>query len=148
MIVLAACGDSSDSDAEAASGGEQSEPRGEQVVVYRSPTCGCCAQYEEYLEGEGFSIQSEVTEDMDAIKDQYGVPAEAESCHTALFGDYVVEGHVPIEAIDKLLEEEPDIDGIALPGMPAGSPGMGGQKDGPWEILSLKDGAIEPYMTL
>lgn len=123
-------------------------PTDGEVIVYRSPTCGCCAKWEDYIEGEGFSVRSEVVEDTESVKDRHGVPPEAWSCHTALVGDYVVEGHVPVEVIRKLLSEKPDIDGIALPGMPNGSPGMGGTKNAPWEILSFKDGATDTYVTI
>lgn len=154
IVALAACGSDSTSDADATSDTDAAAdtgatPDGPQVMLYRSPTCGCCAQYEEYLKDEGFAVESEIVDDMATIKERHGVPADAEACHTSLIGDYVVEGHVPIEVIEKLLDEQPDIDGIALPGMPSGSPGMGGEKDGPWEILSIEDGTTtEPYMTL
>jgi len=83
---------------------------------------------------------------MSSIKEQYGVPREMESCHTSIFGDYVVEGHMPFEAITKMLEEKPEINGIALPNMPAGSPGMPGTKKGPFTIYALSDDSTSTYM--
>lgn len=89
---------------------------------------------------------------MSAIKEKYNIPPEVQSCHTTIISDYVIrdyfiEGHVPIEAISKLLEEKPDIDGIALPGMPTGSLGMGGEKTVQFEILAVKNGETSVFMT-
>jgi hypothetical protein len=86
--------------------------------------------------------------DVDEIKDDLGIPETMHSCHTTLIGEYFVEGHVPVEAIQKLLEEQPPIDGIALPGMPMGSPGMGGSKMQPFIIYSIVDGKAEEFMRL
>jgi hypothetical protein len=119
-----------------------------EAVIYASPTCACCGDYAAYLESEGWAVQVRRTDGMDAVKADAGVPDEARSCHTSKVGDYAVEGHVPIEAIDKLLRERPAVDGIALPGMPPGSPGMGGTKAGPFEIVSFGAGASAPFMTL
>ncbi len=82
------------------------------------------------------------------IKDDLGIPEDMRSCHTSLVGNYYVEGHVPLAAVQKLLEEQPDIDGIAMPGMPQGAPGMSGEKDGPWVIYSISDSGIEEFMTI
>ncbi len=111
----------------------------QKITVYFSPTCGCCHEYLNYLKREGFSVEEKQTQDMLSIKEKYGISSEMEACHTSIIGDYVVEGHVPIEAIKKLLEEKPAIDGIAMPGMPEGAPGMGNSK-GPWKIYELSDG--------
>ena len=97
------------------------------------------------MRSHGYTVQSVVTEDMSELKRQLGVPGEASSCHTAVIDGYVVEGHVPIQAVQDLLEGRPEIAGIALPGMPAGSPGMGGAKTGPFEVLSLVAGATESF---
>lgn len=115
------------------------------AVVYRSATCGCCKSYEDYLRRHGFGVTSEVTEEMDSVKSLRGIPADAESCHTAVIGDYVVEGHVPVEAIEKLLDERPDVDGIAVAGMPLNSPGMGEPDGQPIEVLSINDGRTAPF---
>jgi hypothetical protein len=122
-------------------------PEGE-AVIYASPTCGCCGDYATYLESEGWAVSIRRTEEMDAVKAEAGVPDEAASCHTTMVGDYAVEGHVPVDAIDKLLRERPPVEGIALPGMPPGSPGMTGEKAAPFEIVSFDAGAVQPFMTL
>lgn len=98
------------------------------AVLYKSPTCGCCGQYGEHLVENGYEVETNMTTDMDAIKAQFDVPYELESCHTIIIEDYVVEGHVPEAAIAKLLAEKPDIKGIGMAGMPSGSPGMPGPK--------------------
>lgn len=118
------------------------------VTTYRSPTCGCCSGWEEYLRTAGFEVESVVTDDVAAIKDELQIPAEMRSCHTAVIGEYFVEGHVPAEAIRKLLEERPEIDGIALPGMVQGSPGMPGEKSEPFVIYSVSDGSVDEFMTI
>lgn len=119
-----------------------------QVTMYKSPTCACCGQHAAYLERNGFEVEIVKTSNMSAIKDKYGIPRSSESCHTIVAGDYIIEGHMPVEAINKLLAEQPDIDGIALPDMPAGSPGMPGVKKEPFEIQALKDGSVSEYMSL
>lgn len=98
------------------------------VQVHRSPTCACCEQYERYLVAEGFSVRTVLEEDASAFKADRGVPEPLWSCHTSLVGGYVVEGHVPAEALGDLLEERPAIRGLALPGMPEGAPGMPGTR--------------------
>lgn len=133
--------DSSDSD-----NGAAASTNGQEVVIYADPGCGCCDDYATYLRKHGFAVTSKKVDDIDQVKTREGVPEDGQSCHTTLVGGYVVEGHVPIAAIDKLLEDKPDIDGITLPGMPAGSPGMG-DGGGPFEILSINDGALDSYMT-
>ena len=107
------------------------------ATFFYSPTCGCCREYILYLKRQGFEVEEKPTEDMLAIKEQYQIPSEMESCHTAVIGDYFIEGHMPIEAIKKLLAEKPDILGIGLPGMPQGSPGMGGLKKEVFKIYGL-----------
>ena len=116
------------------------------VTVYRSSTCACCGQYETYLEAKGFDVESIMTEHGARIKDEFAIPIDMRSCHTAMVSDYFVEGHVPAEAIWKLLEQRPEIDGIALPGMPAGSPGMGGDKEQPLMIYSIVAGQVDEFM--
>jgi hypothetical protein len=107
------------------------------AVVYKSPTCSCCRQYISYLEREGYNIKSESINDMQSVKEKYDISPIMESCHTMIINDYVVEGHVPIEVVKKLLTEKPNIAGISLPDMPAGSPGMPGIKRDPFTIYSL-----------
>ncbi len=121
---------------------------GPKVTIYKSPNCGCCVKHSAYLKQNGFDVDIKVTEDMDTIKQKYGIPYDKQSCHTTVMGDYFVEGHVPVEAFRKLLEEKPDIDGIGLPEMPSGSPGMPGPKLESFEIYQLKNGKSEPYINL
>lgn len=99
-----------------------------EAVVYKSPTCGCCKGWAAYLQRNGYKVTVIDRDDMDQVKNDMGVPEEMRSCHTAKIDGYVVEGHVPLEAIDKLLAEKPRAMGIAAPGMPSGSPGMDGPK--------------------
>lgn len=124
------------------------EENGIEVTLYKSPLCGCCTQYTAHLRENGFTVNVEETDDMESIKSKYNVPHDMQSCHTIAMGDYFVEGHMPIEAITKLLEEKPDIDGIALAGMPSGSPGMPGPKLGPFEVYQLTDGQASNFTTL
>lgn len=104
-----------------------------QVSVQKSATCGCCAKWNDHLKANGFAVTSRDEADMNAVKDQRGVPTALRSCHTAVVGGYVLEGHVPADVVKKLLRERPaGIVGLAVPGMPAGSPGMempDGRKD-------------------
>jgi hypothetical protein len=110
------------------------------VKVYKTPTCGCCVKWIDHLEQAGFSVESETLDNVTPIKAANGVPPRLESCHTAIVDGYVVEGHVPADIISRLLAEKPDIAGVAVPGMPVGSPGMemGGRKD-PYQVVSFDD---------
>ena len=94
------------------------------VTVYKSPTCGCCSKWIEHMQGNGFEVKAVDVDDIDLVKKTYGVPGAVASCHTALVGGYVIEGHVPAESVSRLLREKPALAGLAVPGMPAGSPGM------------------------
>jgi hypothetical protein len=118
-----------------------------ELTVFRSPTCGCCEKWTEHMQAAGFSITEHVSEDMDAIKQRYGVPAGLDSCHTALVDGYVIEGHVPAEDVQRLLSERPDTVGITAPGMPMGSPGMETDDDTPpYTIFSFAaDGTTEVF---
>lgn len=89
-----------------------------------------------------------MTDSVEEVKDDLDIPEDMRSCHTSLVGDYYVEGHVPVEVVRKLLDEQPDIEGIALPGMPQGSPGMSGEKQEPWVIYSISDGSVEQFVTI
>jgi len=119
-----------------------------EVTVYKSPTCGCCVKYIAYLRRNGFEVEVVTTNDMASVKNTYNIPSSMESCHTMVMADYFVEGHVPLEAVDKLLEEKPAIDGIALPAMPSGSPGMPGIKTEVFNIFSLTGGEYSSYIKL
>ena len=98
------------------------------VEVFKSPSCGCCNGYVLFLEKENFKVKQTDLESIHTIKQKYAIPLEMQSCHTTIIDNYFIEGHVPLEAINKLLKEQPDIDGIALPGMPIRTPGMPGDK--------------------
>lgn len=112
------------------------------VTVYKSPSCECCTNYVHYLEKNGFTVKAINSDDMDAIKKRYGT-ARAASCHTALMNGYVVEGHVPVRAIRKMLREKPAIAGISAPGMPQHSPGMGEEKPGTLTIYAIPKGKTQ-----
>ena len=116
--------------------------------VFKTPTCGCCDGYVSFLEGEQFKVKKTNMTSLDSIKKKHNIPGEMQSCHTSVVGKYFIEGHVPIEAINKLLKEQPDIDGIALPGMPIGTPGMPGNKEVPYVIYQLIDGQYSVFMTI
>lgn len=94
------------------------------IIVYRDPSCSCCEGWMEHLEAQGIQTNSVPTPDLDSLKQQYGVPDDLTSCHTAIIDGYVIEGHVPVEEIRRLLAERPNITGITVPGMPVGTPGM------------------------
>jgi hypothetical protein len=112
------------------------------VTVYKSPTCGCCQSWVEHLQADGFQVEVVEMTDRSAVSGGRGVPREMGSCHTAVVGDYVVEGHVPAADIRRLLEEAPDAAGLAVPGMPIGSPGMEqGDTVQPYDVMLLaRDG--------
>ncbi|MBD3279284.1 MAG: hypothetical protein GF390_01070 [Candidatus Pacebacteria bacterium] len=116
--------------------------------VYKSADCSCCLGHVGYLKGEGFTVETVIQQNLDSIKAKHKIPYNLQSCHTTEIANYFVEGHVPIEAINKLLAEKPDIDGITLPDMPAGSPGMPGLKREEFIIYSLKDGQAKEFMRL
>ena len=119
-----------------------------QMTVYKSATCGCCSKWVEHMQANGFDVKAINVDDIDKVKRERGVPVDAASCHTAIVNGYVVEGHVPADAVQKMLKEKPAIAGIAVPGMPMGSPGMempGGQKDA-FNIVSFdKSGKTAIY---
>ena len=108
------------------------------VTVYKSPTCGCCSKWIDHMRSNGFDVKAVDVEDIQAVKSAYGVPDEISSCHTSLVGGYVIEGHVPADAVARVLRERPKIAGLVVPGMPLGSPGMeqGSRRD-PYSILSF-----------
>ncbi len=120
------------------------------ATVFKSPSCGCCSMYIKYLKKQS-NLDVDVVEKMDItpIKTKYDIPSNLRSCHTTIIGDYFVEGHVPIEAINKLMSEKPNITGIALPQMPSGSPGMPGSKTEAFVIYAVnKDGSYDEFMKI
>ena len=116
-----------------------------EAVLYKDPQCGCCEEYAAHLRANGRRVRVVPTHDLALIKRRQGVPEDLEGCHTMLVGGYTVEGHVPAGVLDRLLAERPAIRGLSLPGMPLGSPGMGGRKAGPFTIYALpQNPAAEP----
>ena len=118
------------------------------VDVYKSPTCGCCSKWVDHLREEGFEVRTTDTGDVADFKASHGVPQQVESCHTALVAGYVVEGHVPASDIQRLLRERPAISGVAVPGMPIGSPGMevSGTKAQPYDVIAFdKSGRTDVF---
>lgn len=112
------------------------------VRVFKSPTCGCCTDWVAHLRENGFAVEVVDTDDLATVKAALGIPAPMGSCHTAEIGDYVVEGHVPAGDIKTLLADAPDgVRGLAVPGMPVGSPGMEvpGQAADPYDVVALGD---------
>ncbi len=108
-----------------------------EVTVYKSPTCGCCNKWIAHLEANGFKVNAHDLADLTQVKLEHGVRRELTSCHTALVDGYVIEGHVPAEDIQRLLQERPDVVGLAVPGMPMGSPGMEGPTSEPYNVLTF-----------
>lgn len=118
------------------------------VTLYRTESCGCCEKYVEYLASNGFVVYVVIVDDLKSEFTKRNVPEEMYSCHLSETGGYFVVGHVPVEAVEKLVEEMPEIRGIALPGMPPGSPGMSGEKQGQFVIFSLRDDGVGVFMRL
>jgi hypothetical protein len=111
----------------AAAGGPRPSPAGDPVsviTVYKSPTCGCCTKWVENLQANGFEVKTIDLDDLGEVKAASGVPRSVQTCHTGMVEGYVIEGHVPANAIKKLLYDRPKVAGIGVPGMPVGSPGM------------------------
>ncbi|WP_069300495.1 DUF411 domain-containing protein [Neptunicoccus sediminis] len=124
-----------------------SDVSADEVKLYKDPSCGCCELHAEYLQEHGFDVEIIPTHDLSEINRKAGIAEGLQGCHTAIIGDYAVSGHVPVAAIEKMLTEKPDIAAISLPGMPQGSPGMGGTKQEPFTIYSMKKGAApQVYM--
>lgn len=118
------------------------------IAIYKSPDCTCCQKWVTHVAGAGFRPSVHDVADIDAVKDRLGVPAALRSCHTAQVGGYLVEGHVPAADIARLLRERPrGVKGLAVPGMPAGSPGMemGGQRDHYTVVAFRTDGTTKPF---
>lgn len=121
---------------------EGAVPAGELPVVtaHMSPTCMCCSGWAEHLEENGFEVDIRYTDDIPAVKAEHGVPADLTACHTAVVDGYIVEGHIPADVIQQLLQERPRVLGIAAPGMPRGSPGMEGPYPAErYEIISFDE---------
>lgn len=107
------------------------------MAVYKDPQCGCCEQWADAMEAAGYKVEVRDEADMSAIKTRFAVPPDMEGCHTAVIDGYVIEGHVPLEAVKKLLADKPDIAGIAVPGMPSGSLGMGNDPNASYDVYTI-----------
>jgi hypothetical protein len=145
LAFAAACGSADASpdatvaaDASLAAGNDQPLPS---VIVYKTATCGCCRKWVDHLKENGFSVESKDVSQfaLDALKRDRGVPPRLAACHTALVGDYVVEGHVPASDMKRMLAEKPAITGLAVPEMPIGSPGMEvpGRPAEPYDVVTF-----------
>ena len=117
------------------------------LQLIKDPNCGCCGDHAQYLRGHGYAVDVRASSELVKLRAELGVPANLIGCHLIRAEGYVIEGHVPAGAIDKLLAERPAIKGISLPGMPLGSPGMGGAKTGPLVVLTIGEGAPAVYFT-
>jgi hypothetical protein len=111
--------------------------RGDAMVVYKDPGCGCCGKWIDHMKAAGFTVSVQDTGDMDAIKKRYKVGEPLKSCHTAVVGGYVVEGHVPAADVKRLLVEKPKVTGLTIPGMPASAPGMDMTPFRPYDVLAF-----------
>ena len=119
-----------------------------EVVVYKSPTCGCCTEWVTHLRRHGFRVKPEDVSDLQAVKARHRVPQDLQSCHTALVDGFVVEGHVPADLVERMLRERPKVVGLAVPGMPVGSPGMEvpGARAERYRVLTFdRDGKTEVF---
>ena len=127
-----------------AQGESVAEPELQEITVYRSPTCECCEKWMAHLEENGFTVKDKFSMNLVAIKDQVGIPRNVTSCHTAFVGDYIIEGHVPAQDIKRLLLEKPAVNGLSVPKMPIGSPGMEvGDRRDPYTVFTFEqDGKL------
>ena len=117
------------------------------MTVYRSPSCGCCGVWIEHAKKHGFQIKDIKTEAMETLKQEYNIPTELASCHTAIIDGYVMEGHIPANDIKRFLTEKPALAGLAVPGMPIGTPGMEARDiKQPFQVLAFNDrGEVEVF---
>ncbi|MGE4532707.1 DUF411 domain-containing protein [Halomonas sp.] len=118
------------------------------ATLYKNPQCGCCDEYARQLEALGVEVAIVDDVPIGQVKERVGLPYGLGSCHTIEMGEYVIEGHVPFAAVERLFEEQPDTDGIGLAGMPIGTPGMPGPKQDDWNVYQFRAGEAQPYMTL
>ncbi|WP_168012052.1 DUF411 domain-containing protein [Halomonas salinarum] len=117
------------------------------ATLYKNPQCGCCDEYARQLEALGVRVAIVDDVPIGQLKERAGLPYGLGSCHTIEMGEYVIEGHVPFEAVERLFEEQPDTDGIGLAGMPIGTPGMPGPKQDDWNVYQFRAVEAQPYMT-
>ena len=117
------------------------QAQAEEVTVYKSPTCGCCGDWVKHMEANGFKVTVHDVQNLNPIKEKAGLTPALASCHTAFVGGYAIEGHVPASDIRRLLREKPDAKGLAVPGMPIGSPGMevAGRPNDPYDVVLFRE---------
>lgn len=128
-----------------AGAGAQAPPK---IEVFKTTTCGCCAKWVEHLRSQGFSPRTVDLVNLSEVKAKHNVPRALQSCHTAIVGGYVIEGHVPAADIRSLLKQRPAVVGLAVPGMPIGSPGMEGPNPDRYDVLSFdKQGQTRVFAT-
>jgi hypothetical protein len=120
---------------------------GQIITVHQDPNCGCCHGWVKHLQQAGFTVKTGETKDLDAVKKRLGVPADLVACHTAQIGGYVIEGHVPAVALQRFLGEKPDAVGLAVPGMPIGSPGMEGGQPEKYDVVLFGPNGRRTYMS-
>ncbi len=121
---------------------------GKPVTLYKDPQCSCCEGYADYLRHNGFAVTIVPTHDLALLDKKYGIADDLQPCHISIIDNYVVGGHVPIDVVNRLLSEKPKITGITLPGMPEGSPGMGGTKHGLFTVYVIASGPPQVYATV
>ena len=117
------------------------------IKVFKTPTCGCCKMWVDHLAANGFEVEAEDVSDLDAIKQMAGVPDHLRACHTGLVEGYTIEGHIPAEAVMKLLAERPKVKGLAAPGMPAGSPGMPSPMPERYDVIAFGTDHEQVFMS-
>lgn len=121
----------------------------ESMVVYKGPNCGCCQAWADAMKRAGFSVKTEDVSDITVVKDRYKIPSDLQGCHTAVVTGYYLEGHVPLEAVTKLLAEKPNLAGLSVPGMPIGSLGMGDNPGASYDVIATwKDGTSKLYQAV
>lgn len=118
-------------------GAQPASGDGEVVKVYKDPNCGCCSKWVDHMREHGFTVETMDMPNLSMIKQKYAIGANLQSCHTSVIGEYAFEGHVPADLIRKMLDDKPKIAGLAVPGMPAGSPGMEGATKERYDVLTF-----------
>ena len=118
------------------------------ATLYQGPNCACCNEYHEWLSDRGVTVEAEVRDDIRDVKSEFGIDEDLWACHTVVYDEYIVEGHMPLDGLLELAEVEPEVDGIALPGMPIGTPGMEGRKTEDYTVYQFSDDDIETFTTI
>lgn len=150
VLLLPGCSDTdaghADSSVVPASGAVAIAETGDTITVWKDANCGCCKNWVEHMRKHGFTVIAHDTPDLTPVKQTRGVGADLASCHTALIAGYTIEGHVPADVVRKMLAEKPAITGLAVPGMPMGSPGMEGGTPDKYDVIAFKtDGSRSVY---